>query len=270
MSSPSSKGLRVGGRPWVMGILNVTPDSFSDGGEWTNVDAAVDHAIRMVDDGADVIDIGGESTRPGSTPVSVEEELSRLEPVLKALVPSIDVPVSVDTMKPAVAERCIRLGVSMVNDVMGLRADGMLEVCADGGVSVVIMHMDGDMSSVHSGVMDGDYMGCIRGFLQDRVDKALDAGIPPDDIILDPGIGFGKTVEQNLEILRNPLYFSKDYPVLTASSRKRFLKEVYLGMDPDEASALAALESVNAGASMVRVHDVARTVDLIRGSRRLR
>ena len=129
----------------------------------------------------------------------------------------------------------------------------------------------GALSSENAIVInEGDYMGRIRGFLQDRVDKAMDAGIPPDDIILDPGIGFGKTVEQNLEILRNPLYFSKDYPVLTASSRKRFLKEVYLGIDPDEASALAALESVNAGASMVRVHDVARTVDRIRGSKRLR
>jgi dihydropteroate synthase len=251
-----------------MGILNVTPDSFSDGGEWADVGAAVDHAIRMVDEGADVIDIGGESTRPGSTPVSVEEELSRLEPVLRALIPSVDVPVSVDTMKPEVAERCIRLGAGMINDVMGLRAEGMLEVCADGGVSVVIMHMEGDMSSVHGGVMEGDYMARIRGFLQNRVDEALDAGISADRIILDPGIGFGKTVEQNLEILRNPLYFSRDYPILTASSRKRFLKEIYPAMDPDEASALVASESIEAGASMVRVHDVARTVHRIRGSKR--
>ena len=266
MSNPSLKGLRVGGRPWIMGILNVTPDSFSDGGEWTDVGAAVNHATRMVDEGADMIDIGGESTRPGSTPVSVEDELSRLEPVLKALIPSIDVPVSVDTMKPEVAERCIALGVDVVNDVMGLRAERMLEVCADGGVSVVIMHMDGDMSSVHKGAMGKDYMARIRGFLQDRVSEALDAGISEHDIILDPGIGFGKTVEQNLGILRNPLYFSEDYPVLTASSRKRFLKEAYPGMDADDASAMAARESVDAGASMVRVHDVARTVDAIRRS----
>lgn len=253
-----------------MGILNVTPDSFSDGGEWSDVSAAVDHAVRMVEQGADIIDIGGESTRPGSSPVDVDEELRRLEPVLRELVPIVDVPVSVDTMKPAVAERCIRLGADIINDVMGLREDGMAEVCADGGVHVVIMHMPGDMGSVHGMDMSGDYMGCIRDFLRQRTKVALDAGIPEDNIVLDPGIGFGKSARQNMEILTDPLFFSDGFPVLTASSRKRFLKEMFPQMGRDEASAEAARMSVEAGAHMVRVHDVAGTVDALRRARLMR
>lgn len=253
-----------------MGILNVTPDSFSDGGEWVGTDRAIKHALDMVEQGVDIIDIGGESTRPGSLPVSVEEELNRLEPVLEALLPSIDVPVSVDTMKPAVAERCIDLGVSIVNDVMGLRSEGMLEVCADYDVAVVIMHMEGDMSTVHSSVMGCDYKTRIREFLIKRTDAAISAGISENKIILDPGIGFGKTSDQNIGILSDPSFFSDGYPVLIAASRKRFLSNMFPEMDRDEATIKASLLSLEAGADIVRVHDVAHMVDAIRKSRLVR
>ena len=253
-----------------MGILNVTPDSFSDGGLWTDPGAAVRHAFDMVDRGAGVIDIGAESTRPNASPVSAEEELARLEPVLRELAPSVDVPISVDTMKAEVAERCIALGATIVNDVLGLRGPGMTEVCASTGVDVVIMHMNGMPESMPAAMGDG-FMDEIRGFLEARVSEALDAGIRRESIILDPGIGFGKDPAQNSEILENSSYFScGGYPVLSASSRKRFLAVRYPGMDRDEASAEAALAAVRSGAAMVRVHDVARTAEILGIRRGLR
>lgn len=247
-----------------MGILNVTPDSFSDGGMWSEPRAAVGHALEMVEQGAGVIDIGAESTRPGAVPVPAEEELSRLLLVLRDLVPSVDVPISVDTMKAEVAERCIDAGATVINDVLGLRGPGMMEVCASTGVDVIIMHMNG-MPETMPPAMEGDFMADIRAFLQGRVDAALDAGIDHDSIILDPGIGFGKDPEQNSAILDSSSYFScGGFPVLSASSRKRFLGVRYPGMDRDEASALAALAAAESGADMVRVHDVGKTVRLLR------
>lgn len=248
-----------------MGILNVTPDSFSDGGTWSDPSAAVRHAFDMVDQGADIIDIGAESTRPFSDPVGAEEELSRLEPVLRDLLPSIDVPVSVDTMKASVAERCIGLGVDIVNDVYGLRDDGMLEACAGSDVAVVVMHMHGMPKTMQTSVMGDGFMEDIRDFLRERTSAALDAGISPDRIILDPGVGFGKSFDQNLEIIRNSSFFSDGYPVLMGSSRKRFLSEKFPGMDRDDASAEAARISVESGSDIVRVHNVARTVAALRG-----
>ncbi len=150
----------------IMGILNVTPDSFSDGGKWDSPALAVEHAFEMADAGADIIDIGAESTRPGAAPVSAEEEISRLAPVLKELIPSLDVPVSVDTMKADVARKAVELGAEMVNDVYGLRGDGMMEFCAESGVAVVIMHMGGVPGTTHSSSMGEDYMDCIRDFLR--------------------------------------------------------------------------------------------------------
>lgn len=248
----------------------MTPDSFSDGGLWTDPGAAVRHAFDMVDRGAGVIDIGAESTRPNASPVSAEEELARLEPVLRELAPSVDVPISVDTMKAEVAERCIALGATIVNDVLGLRGPGMTEVCASTGVNVVIMHMNGMPESMPAAMGDG-FMDEIRGFLEARVSEALDAGIRRESIILDPGIGFGKDPAQNSEILENSSYFScGGYPVLSASSRKRFLAVRYPGMDRDEASAEAALAAVRSGAAMVRVHDVARTAEILGIRRGLR
>lgn len=241
-----------------MGILNVTPDSFSDGGSWTDPAVAVRHALDMIDQGADIIDIGGESTRPNSEPVSAEEEIRRLEPVLRDLIPSIDVPVSVDTMKTEVAARCIDLGADIINDVYGLRDEGMPELCASAGVSVVIMHMNGMPRTMPASMGDG-YMERIRSFLRERTAAALDAGIRPEDIILDPGIGFGLDPDENWDMLTHSSYFSDGYPVLSGSSRKRFLSVKFPGMDRDEASAEAARIASDSGADIVRVHNVALT-----------
>ena len=247
-----------------MGILNVTPDSFSDGGTWTDPDVAVRHAFEMVDQGAAIIDIGGESTRPFSDPVPAEDEIARLKPVLRDLLPSIDVPVSVDTMKTSVARMAVDMGVDMVNDVYGLRDGGMAELCGESGVAVVIMHMHGMPKSMQSSVMGDGFMDGVREFLRERTQAALDAGVRKDRIILDPGVGFGKSFDQNMEILRNSSFFSDGYPVLVGSSRKKFLSEKFPGMERDDASAEAARISVESGADIVRVHNVARTVAHLR------
>lgn len=246
-----------------MGILNITPDSFSDGGCWIDPKDAVAHAFEMIDAGADIIDIGGESTRPNSEPVSAEDEISRLEPVLRELIPSIDVPVSVDTMKTVVAERCISLGAEIVNDVYGLRDEGMPELCASTGVHAVIMHMNG-MPRTMPVAMTGPFMEDIRAFLRERTQVALDAGIREDRIVMDPGIGFGKDPDQNMDILENSSFFSDGYPVLSGSSRKRFLSVKFPGMGRDEASAEAARIAGLSGADIVRVHSVAGTVAALR------
>ncbi len=242
-----------------MGILNVTPDSFSDGGRWSDPSVAVEHAMEMVDAGAAIIDVGAESTRPGSESVSEETELSRLVPVLRELIPNIDVPVSVDTMKARVADRCLSMGAEVINDVYGLRDPGMLEVCADAGAYVVIMHMGETVEDSHASVMGGSFMEDIRGFLRSRTSAALEAGIADDRIILDPGIGFGKTMEQNARLLDSSSFFSDGHPVLSGSSRKRVISHEYPGMDPDLASAEAARRAADSGADIVRVHDVAST-----------
>ncbi len=252
--------------PLVMGILNVTPDSFSDGGLWTDPDTAVSHALDMVDAGADIIDIGAESTRPGSMPVSAADEISRLEPVLRELGSVLDVPISVDTMKTSVAEKCLSLGADIINDVNGLRDPGMAEVVASAGAYAVIMHMHGTKEVMHDSVMGNGFAQDIRGFLMDRTEVALEAGIPEDRIILDPGIGFGKTTNQNVWILEHSSYFSEGYPVLSGSSRKRFIKATYVDWDVDDASADAACRAYRSGADIVRVHDVERTVRAIRQS----
>lgn len=242
-----------------MGILNVTPDSFSDGGMYTDVRTAVAHGIEMEEQGASVIDIGAESTRPGSAPVSAEEEIRRLKPVLRDLVPSLSVPVSVDTMKAEVAEMCLSMGVGIVNDVNGLRGEGMREVCAGSDAYVIIMHMPGSMETVHRGDMDGGFAEEMRESLRGLTASALDAGIGKDRIILDPGIGFGKTFEQNMWILEHSSYFSDGFPVLSASSRKRVIAAGFPDMDIDVASAEAACIAARSGADMVRVHNVAVT-----------
>ena len=248
-----------------MGILNVTPDSFSDGGLWNDPERAVAHAVEMAEQGASIIDVGAESTRPGSSPVSAEEEIRRLKPVLKELIPVMDAPVSVDTMKPEVAEVCVSMGADIINDVNGLRAPGMAEVCASAGVHVVIMHVPGPVESVHSGCMGDGFAQEIRDTLRILTSSALDAGIDGSKVILDPGIGFGKTPQQNMWLLMHSSYFSDGYPVLSASSRKRFLAEMFPGMDRDEASVAAAVRAAESGADIVRVHDVAGVVRAMEG-----
>lgn len=266
MSKTYHAGGHRSGPPAIMGVLNATPDSFSDGGLWTG-EAAVRHGIEMADAGASIIDIGGESTRPGATPVSADEELSRLIPVLRDLVPSLSIPVSVDTMKPEVAEKCISLGATIVNDVNALRAPGMLELCAHTGAAVVIMHAEGGVFDMADGV-PGDAVDSVSRFLSGRVDAALAAGIRRDGIILDPGLGFGKTPEQNMELLESSDRISNGFPVLIGPSRKRFLAHGYPGLSKDDATAQACLAAERAGADYLRVHDVAGIAPIIGRSRR--
>lgn len=256
-----------------MGVLNLTPDSFSDGGLWTDPDRAVLHAVRMAEEGASVIDIGAESTRPGSSPVSSEEELRRLRPVVRRVAETVDVPVSVDTMKPEVARFCLSEGASIINDVNGFRDPAMAEAVADADAYAVIMHSPVQALEVHRVIMGSGFADEIRDFLDERAHHLEDAGVRGDRIIVDPGIGFGKTAEQNRWILSHSSYFSDGRPVLSASSRKRFLRNAEPDRDIDDVSAEAALTAVESGADMVRVHDVARTVralDIRRNSRRRR
>ena len=249
-----------------MGILNVTPDSFSDGGRYLSGNA-LEHALEMLDQGADIIDIGGESTRPGSDPVPSEIEIERIVPVIRELSSMTNVPISVDTMKTEVAEKCISLGASIVNDVNALRAPGMLEICAQTGVAVVIMHSEGGIFDMASGV-PGDAVASVSRFLSERAGVALDAGIRRDGIILDPGLGFGKTPEQNMELLGSSDQLSNGFPVLIGPSRKRFLAQGFPGLSKDEATVQACQVAERAGADYLRVHDVSGIAPLIGRSRR--
>ncbi len=242
----------------VMGVLNVTPDSFSDGGKFLSVDRAVEHAKRMVEEGADIIDIGGESTRPFSSPVSVDEELRRVIPVLDEL-DDIKVPISIDTYKPKVAEEALKRGASIVNDIFGLRKEGMAEVIKDYDAAVVIMHMKGEPKNMQVNPTYEDVVGEIISFLRERIQFALSKGIEEDKIIIDPGIGFGKRVEDNLVIINNLRSFkSLGYPILIGTSRKSFIGKT-LNLDVGErvegtiASNIIALMN---GANIFRVHDV--------------
>ena len=243
-----------------MGILNVTPDSFSDGGRYYS-GGAVEHALAMIDEGADIIDIGGESTRPGSDPVPAEEEIRRIVPVIKELASVSDIPISVDTMKTEVAEAALDAGADILNDVNGLRSEGMMELAASCGVPVIIMHMEGMPKTMQLHPMEGDAISQIAAFLKGRCEIAKDHGIK--DIILDPGIGFGKTSEQNLSIIDNSSSFSFGCPVLIGASRKRFLSDIYPGMDRDEATVKVSLRAFDAGADILRVHNVKMMKDAL-------
>ena len=243
-----------GKRTYIMGILNVTPDSFSDGGDFTNVDIAVKHAKDMIEEGADIIDLGGESTRPGHKFVSADEEIKRIVPVIKTLKEEIKVPISIDTYKAEVAEEALKLGVDMINDVWGLTYDeNMAEVIGKYDAHVCIMHnQDGTE-------YDKDIMIAIKEFLQNSIDKALKAGIKKEKIVLDPGIGFGKTFEQNIEVLHR-LGELQDlgYPVLLGTSRKSVLGKI-VDLPPKERVAPTVATTVlgiRDGVDIVRVHDV--------------
>lgn len=248
-------------RPRIMGILNVTPDSFSDGGLYYS-GGAVEHALEMVEAGADYIDIGGESTRPGSDPVLPEEQIRRIVPVIKELAPVTDVPISVDTMDAKVARAALDAGADIINDVNGLRSEGMMELASSAGVPVVIMHMNGEPKTMQIHPMEGSVVGEIAAFLKERCDTAKEYGIR--DIILDPGIGFGKTVAQNMEIIENVSSFSFGCPVLIGASRKRFLSEIYPGTDRDEATVRVSLKAIGHGADIVRVHNVGMMVNALK------
>lgn len=244
-------------KPRIMGILNVTPDSFSDGGTFFDAEKAIAHAKQMVAEGADIIDIGGESTRPFSEPVSIEEEVRRVKPVIEALIGKISVPLSIDSYKPEVVEECLKLGVHMVNDVTGLRNPAMIKVVAKYKVPVVIMHMLGNPKNMQENPTYTDVVQDIKAFLQDRIAAAEKAGIK--DMLIDPGIGFGKKVWHNLEIIKRLEEFKElGKPILIGPSRKSFIGKISNVEVPERLpGTLAAITAcILHGANMVRVHDV--------------
>lgn len=252
--------LELGRRTLVMGVLNVTPDSFSDGGLFYEPERAVERALEMVEEGADIIDIGGESTRPGSEPVPLEEELRRVIPVIEAVAREVEVPISVDTYKAKVAEEALRKGASIVNDISALGFDPeMAEVVARHGAALILMHIKGTPRDMQKDPQYEDVLGEIRAYLRERIARAEAAGVSPDAIVVDPGIGFGKKLEHNLEILRNlDRLQDLDKPILVGPSRKTFIGQI-LGVDVSDrlyGTLGAVAHSVMKGAHIVRVHDV--------------
>jgi dihydropteroate synthase len=251
-------------RPSVMGVLNVTPDSFSDGGLFVDPDAAVEHGRRLLSEGAVVVDVGGESTRPGADPVSAEEELARVQPVLEGLS---GLPVSIDTSKALVARRALELGAELVNDVTALRGDqGMAQVVADGNAFVCLMHMQGEPRTMQAAPQYDDVVSDVLAFLELRIAFAVENGIDEKRICVDPGIGFGKTADQNLELLRRlDEIASLGRPVLVGVSRKSTLGKVVGDGSAKSAlvaaSVAAAVSAYDRGAWMIRAHDVRETVD---------
>jgi dihydropteroate synthase len=255
-------------RTLVMGILNVTPDSFSDGGRWLDPKRAVRRGMSMVRAGADLIDVGGESTRPGAKPVPAKEEARRVVPVVEALAAK-GVRVSVDTSKAKVAGAALAAGATMVNDVTALRGDRrMAEVCARAGAEVVLMHMKGTPRTMQAAPRYRDVVREISAFFRERLNFALRAGIPRDKIFLDPGIGFGKTPEHNVEILRRLEEFrGLGVPLVLGTSRKSFIGRVLGGREPDDrvfGTAATVAVAVLRGAAVVRVHDVREMSDVVR------
>jgi len=252
--------LELGRRTLVMGVLNVTPDSFSDGGLFYEPERAVERALEMVEEGADIIDIGGESTRPGSEPVPLEEELRRVIPVIEAVAREVEVPIWVDTYKAKVAEEALRKGASIVNDISALGFDPeMAEVVARHGAALILMHIKGTPRDMQKDPQYEDVLGEIRAYLRERIARAEAAGVSPDAIVVDPGIGFGKKLEHNLEILRNlDRLQDLDKPILVGPSRKTFIGQI-LGVDVSDrlyGTLGAVVHSVMKGAHIVRVHDV--------------
>lgn len=251
-----------------MGILNVTPDSFSDGGQFQALDAAVAGAREMQKAGAAVIDVGGESTRPGADPVSEAEELARVVPVVEALTSEMDIIVSVDTTKPAVMRAAVQAGASLINDVMALQATGALEAAADSGAGVCLMHMQGEPRTMQQHPVYEDVVADVRRFLQERISAANAAGIDSARLVLDPGFGFGKTLDHNLALLAELDQFTDlGIPLLAGISRKSMIGTL-LGERPVEGrlhgSVAAAVIAAMKGARILRVHDVAETVDALK------
>jgi dihydropteroate synthase len=239
----------------IMGILNITPDSFSDGGNYTSIEAALKQAKTMQEQSVLMIDIGGESSRPGAEPVPVKEELARVLPVIKAL--SLETIISIDTRKPEVAYEAIKVGAHLVNDIGGLRDPEMLEVCAEVGVPVVIMHMQGEPQTMQKHPAYSDVCKDVFGFLQEQAEKALEAGVP--SVMLDPGIGFGKSLEHNLTLMRHLEDVVKlGYPVLVGASRKSMIDKISKvpeASSRDPGSVAMHLYAASKGVAMVRVHN---------------
>jgi dihydropteroate synthase len=260
--------LQLGGRTLVMGIVNVTPDSFSDAGRFADFSSARLHAIEMAAAGVDIIDIGGESTRPGAEPVSLEEEAARTIPLVESVASEVDVPVSIDTYKAEIARRALDAGASIVNDISALRFDdGLAPLIAERGVPVILMHMQGMPRNMQENPVYEDVVADISRFLLERAAFALEAGIDASKIMIDPGIGFGKTVEHNLEIVRRLDEFkSLFFPLVLGTSRKRFIGSV-LGCEVTErmmGTAATVAFSIARGVDVVRVHDTAEMLEVVR------
>ena len=255
--------------PAVMGILNLTPDSFSDGGRFTDSDRAIRHALAMVNEGAAIIDIGGESTRPGAESVTVQQELDRVMPVVEALVAELPVPVSVDTSKPEVMQAAISAGAGMINDVMALRSPGAIDAVRDtGNVALCLMHMQGEPRTMQKNPVYGDVVSEVRNFLLERAVACERAGIKRSRILLDPGFGFGKTLEHNIALLKNTdLLAAEGYPLLVGISRKSMIGQLLGDVPVDQrlqGSVAAAVIAAMKGANILRVHDVRETVDALK------
>ena len=253
--------------PAVMGILNVTPDSFSDGGRHLLRDVAIAAGLRMVEEGAAIVDVGGESTRPGAAAISVDEELERVLPVVEALLARSDAVISVDTSKPEVIAAVLDAGAHLINDVRALSVPGALAVAAAGGAAVCVMHMQGEPATMQANPQDKDVVGEVHAFLAERIAACLAAGIAPDAVCVDPGIGFGKRPEHNLALVRRLRDFTDlRVPLLVGVSRKALIG-IITGRPASErlagSVALAAL-CVERGAAIIRAHDVAATVDAVK------
>ncbi|MDX3930553.1 MAG: dihydropteroate synthase [Stenotrophomonas sp.] len=255
-------------RARVMGIVNVTPDSFSDGGQHDSAEAAVAHGLKLVEEGADLLDIGGESTRPGSAPVPLDEELRRVLPVIEQLAARTTVPISIDTFKPEVMRAAVAAGAGMINDIHALRQPGALDAAADAGVPVVLMHMQGEPGSMQADPQYDDVVAEVHRFLVQRLFAAEMAGIAKKNLVVDLGFGFGKRVDHNMTLLaRSERFLELGVPMLAGLSRKRTLGELTGRQLPAErvaASVAAHLVAVQRGARIVRVHDVAATVDALK------
>lgn len=256
-------------RPLIMGVVNVTPDSFSDGGDFFDAARAIAHARRLVDEGADLLDIGGESSRPGAAPLPVAEELRRVLPVLEACV-ALGKPVSVDTCKPEVMQAAVEAGVCMLNDIWAFQRDGAMKAALEAalrGVALCAMHMQRDPLTMQDDPRYADVVAEVRQFLAQRIAAFKQAGVPPDQIIVDPGFGFGKTVAHNLSLLRHLDQFTAlGVPLLAGLSRKSTIGRITGRDDPKErvyGSVAAALIAAQNGATILRVHDVAATRDAL-------
>jgi dihydropteroate synthase len=270
-SGPLARRIRESARQeriLVMGIVNVTPDSFSDGGRHDDAERALAHARRLVAEGADLLDVGGESTRPGAEPVPVDAELDRVLPVIDAIVAELDVPVSIDTMKAEVMRRAVEHGAAMINDVNGLRDAEALETAAGLDVPVCLMHMQGAPRTMQHEPRYTDVVDDLLAFFRERVATCRQAGIRDDNLVLDPGFGFGKTLAHNLTLLdRFPAFRAFGLPLLAGISRKSMLGRITGRDAPDErvaASLAAAVMAAERGADILRVHDVAETADAVK------
>jgi dihydropteroate synthase len=253
--------------PQVMGILNVTPDSFSDGGQYNSYDAAVKHALQLCAEGAAIIDIGGESTRPGAEAVSVNEELDRVIPVIEKLQQEVDVPISIDTFKPEVMREAVAAGAGLINDVNALRAEGALETVASMNVPVCLMHMQGTPRTMQKQPVYHNVTLEVKNFLHERIVACEQAGISREKIILDPGFGFGKTLEHNLQLMRElSTFMDEDLPVLVGVSRKSMLGLI-LDAEPDQrlyGTITLQTMALMQGAHILRSHDVKAAVDCVK------